>query len=96
MARDNALLESNDSSAVNSSFTEGVKQQNYVFVSNIATLNYDRAERSYERVSELIDSGRADQVDFYGANGSTLTKSAEQYLFWLQAHMQEIEAGSAG
>ena len=62
---------------------------------NITTLDYKATLDQYNGLKGIIESGQINDFNFRGYNGTDQADSAGQYLFWLQAHMQEIGGGEA-
>jgi hypothetical protein len=73
--------------------TSPTYENNDVNMGNISTLDYKAAFDQYNFVETLVESGRIDNVNFRGFKGAEQAESTEQYLFWLQSHMQEISGG---
>ncbi|OJJ12053.1 hypothetical protein BKI51_10375 [Alphaproteobacteria bacterium AO1-B] len=70
------------------------QENNTLNLGNITTLNYKAAFDQYNFVDSLVESGQFDAANFRGFNGAEQAETAEQYLFWLQARMQEIDQES--
>ncbi|MGS4883390.1 hypothetical protein [Roseibium sp. MB-4] len=66
------------------------QENNTLNLGNITTLNYKAAFDQYNFVDSLVESGQFDADSFRGFNGAEQAETADQYLFWLQARMQEI------
>ena len=75
--------------------TTPTEENHDLLMGNITTLDYKATLDQYNGLKGMIESGQINDFNFRGYNGADQAESAGQYLFWLQAHMQEIGGGEA-
>ena len=58
---------------------------------NVSTLSKEQALQQIESMSELIQSGQADDTKLWTGYGDKTTNNYRQYVYWLQQHVKELE-----
>jgi hypothetical protein len=67
-------------------------ENNVLYAPNVATLSRDHALRQIERMTDLIQSGEAEKTRLQTGYGDRTTNNYRQYVYWLQQHVQELDA----
>ncbi|MFG1404234.1 hypothetical protein [Xanthobacter sediminis] len=63
-----------------------------MYETNVATLPEDQVGPRIEYITNLIQSGEADNYSFRAGNGEKTTTSIHQFLYWLQQRTQDLNS----
>lgn len=58
---------------------------------NVSSLTRQESLQQIEYVSELIQSGQAEETTLWTGYGDRTTNDYRQYVYWLQQHVKELE-----
>lgn len=80
--------------AANPIFNNPAGEANTMYMTNVATLAASDIKPRIEYITNLIQSGEANNYTFQSGDGEQTTSSIHQYLSWLLQRAQELDDGT--
>ncbi|WP_341915608.1 hypothetical protein [Ferrovibrio terrae] len=57
---------------------------------NVADLTLDETKEQIQYITDMIQSGEAEQYTLHASNGDRSTSNYRQYVYWMQQHLKEL------